>query len=622
MLLTGLLYSVAVFSESVDPDAKSCFESICNSRLDYVSNYDVSNESDSQLRTWYFKNADDEIDSLVGKKFDEIVKTWDVRFSAILEIKNGALNIEKSKGIDLLVFTSFSAITDRFSDYFNKGIVTFADGPVRGAFDYDKTKAMKLLLGTGYSASESLWITKLEKELYTNFKFSGSFIAAVMQDEIPEPIFAELLNKKDLAIFYAVHEHISIALQKLKGIDGLTPSYQLVQHSIVELEKVKQMTELPSFILEELHNTLMVANIIVDYERNGVMFRLINSIPNSLMDEAYETVSKENLGAFNPNKQADFKEKETKEKILNDCMHSVSKFLGTGVSTNEVRGFANELNFIKKQAETFALRYGGIQSQYLISERMNVLEFNLPASREFIYNHVKEQLSEDVVSVVDETSKLQKFPLITLGLNKSDPFSLTSITEDVCGDHGYYDYLTDAVLSSNTRPTARVNWRTVKYIERYKMVLAHEVGHVLYKALDTFLFTPDSNAPLADKARIGELITKMSSSYSNLKTVTQENRFIKNSNQSLITTIYTDEDFADIFSAYVYKGKRAYNSMCMLLDGAEDQLKLVNQDVTDTHSASFYRVISTELNKEGSLPKSCKNFLGKQDKIKVQSIID
>ncbi len=129
-------------------------------------------------------------------------------------------------------------------------------------------------------------------------------------------------------------------------------------------------------------------------------------------------------------------------------------------------------------------------------------------------------------------------------------------------------------------------------------ILAHEVGHILETHRE-LLHQPEN------QQRYRELVSSLTGLHPERVTDSNEKSFHR---ETLHPGFYFGEDFADIFATKVYEKRKRINVGCSLLDSLKP-MSLVNEDPTDPHSSAFFRVLHSEMVKQGKLPEVCTSYL-------------
>lgn len=258
----------------------------------------------------------------------------------------------------------------------------------------------------------------------------------------------------------------------------------------------------------------------------------------------------------------------------------------------------------------------GSNSAMALGRELDQLPIVAPISKEKyksnILQKMKRKLSdfEANIQVLNKNEDNQTISLISLQEFPSDDESILSYEYDDDGNRtniisGFSDELhyetvdlcekyTPQPLNDSFWPfklgSVKVSWNSIKSKHFGESVLFHELGHAISP------FFQDNS-----------LSKESSEAYNNARSCLNTNH------ENGDSTLYTEEDWADLVSALLMSEKR--NVGCFLLsqeNGKYSDLHLTNENAEDSHASELYRILQIQLYSKGSYPDECRALVIEQ----------
>lgn len=295
--------------------------------------------------------------------------------------------------------------------------------------------------------------------------------------------------------------------------------------------------------------------------------------------------------------------------IYNQCLANYSMNMNGLPSQKDLVGARDIFSDVKNHVSDRFLGKLSTRSAALLREKLNGVEAYLPSTSEEFDDDFFEGLKTET-----ESAKTQLKSVTELAANRPESFKefLLPNIYDLASDDwtpeshlqkNEMNYCKDrelATLNDRAQMTDHVfwvGWLSIKSPKVGKVVMAHELGHLMESYL--------KNEKISDESR--ENFQKAETCLTDLH---PNDKFLA-------------EDFADLVSGISYP---EYNVGCGLLgfqkQDAPDALSVVNSDDDDTHSSDFFRLLHIEQIHQGKLPQLCTDALNaKEPKVNFKSCL-
>ncbi len=146
------------------------------------------------------------------------------------------------------------------------------------------------------------------------------------------------------------------------------------------------------------------------------------------------------------------------------------------------------------------------------------------------------------------------------------------------------------------------SWISVKNPKLGKSVMAHEMGHIMDKAMTS------GNASVESAGKYKALEDCLGSKHLE-PAAAAKTAIIQAFDKSLLVTYrqYNVEDYADQIAAIAEPDTNL--GCCLVSSSDRDDPSVINSDATDTHSSDLFRALFSEQIRKGDIPNVCKAAL-------------
>lgn len=614
-----LLVLLSLFSISVFGTDTSCFEQICGKKEDF-KNFPMLVEED--LRR--IDEQDEIFKNLLNDKLENLIKNqkekWQLRYDYFKNINE---RIGKSfNGFPMFFHTALSPVIDNFQILYEKEVIETLNFSTALIF-FNEEKA-RVVLADKYTEHELDWVVRINKEFYRDQRFSRFFVFFLTKN-FPENTFNSVLSNDDISAFQAMNVDLAHSLKRLEMIDVANLN-AFEKNLFLGITKKSQylinLNEFPRFVFSEINSSLFVLELMISYflSSQDKFSTLVREVPASYIEKHKQVLMEIPLDKINPLLIPIETMNLGIEKAKNDCVQVALSLAKVSPGLKQIQQVQMKLNKIQKNAVHFLNKNFGTSLGDYVDQKFSLLQFNLPATRSFVESYIIESLeNSDQLSdeFFDEKILLDSH---LYQQNEDDSFFDLNIIEQ-CMPFQIDNFLDDKINITNNRPTVNVSAVTAKHFDKFEMVLAHEVGHFVYQLLKGSTNRNYSDFP-SSEALISKIQEKLSCISDNHPYATKEDFVIDlETDISFKTGFYSSEDFADLFAASVID-QDAQNSFCYLIfqnESNEPDLNLINNEPTDPHSATFYRVLNTQSTLKGQLPVECKDVVTAQSNVTIKS---
>jgi len=237
------------------------------------------------------------------------------------------------------------------------------------------------------------------------------------------------------------------------------------------------------------------------------------------------------------------------------------------------------------------------------------IQIIFPPSKSEYVHRMNSEISYSIPSSVSKKSivgKFMSFSMISDRLREiktDDAQSIGIILSPKAVQilESYYDY---SVLSDKEipGPFIEVSLFTLSS-DHGASVIAHEMGHKM-----------DENRNLLqqkeNQQKFREVEACLSTLHPEKPAETKEYDFL---GETLFPGFYFSEDFADLISGKSYEKRKSVNIGCSLISSME-YTPLMNQSDTDSHSSHLYRILHSDVIKNGTVTPQCRSYLDNFEK--------
>ena len=523
----------------------------------------------------------------------------------------------------MLYYMVTEFLEKRYNDYYSRSITYFKFENSRAIPVYNKESARKYLNALSYTKDQVSWIIEFENEIITNPKLNRLLAKGSVGRVLDQYTFSRELKNFRSSIFQSIHEDLNQAINRLEKLDFKSPivikNLPMVNDLMKKFKNFAILKEFPEEVLEFISSELTSADFFLNMLEGGSLQQLFKKFPPSFKNMLVRKFKDIDPINFHP-LPGEWQEKQ-KISTLTECKEKFEMTLARSLQDENIEWFKSEIHFLESKAQQFLSHIGLGSIKHIVKEKIAKTQYNIPGSKVFNRHFYYKQLSN--YSIAKEEHYIAT-PFLTIMNYKDDRIKNEALLK-LCGSHlANYDVsLDDSVVSGDERPLMNVSWKTIVFAENYKLILAHEFGHLIYNVINDLIADKNTLTRFSSSNDV-ENISNFFQCHTDVhigKPYTQITQLLDEKIEVKMNQ-YSNEDLADLFSGYVYQASTVYNSMCKLdSDYMKSELNLVNSDETDMHSASFYRVINVENILRGSIPKACQEILETQEKIQINQCL-
>lgn len=597
ILIIALITLNSVFASTLKDQ---CVQSICSS-ADKNINY---NELAS--------NVNSESSKEITNKMINILK----------ETKKPLLEIE-SKKIDILIrneeiFSSMSPLDRAITIFYKKIIPSLsllytsgkASPSLLSSFVFFEENYYDFFISKGYTANDAKWTSDVIKLVANDFPIAG--LVGTLFSQVPEyaiasnlgeykrtnyNVIAETLNElinpkqenstknsvfiKSLSSFYFNKDLFSdLSSKDIYYINLLYVSQRLIniinnpslEHQI---SFSKHLLHPPTLILEDLRQLWTLES-----DRLKELFNATRPSFNNRFDQVIETSKKDLLA--------------TASQLPN---------------SKEILKLKEYIKLIKDKAVSFTKKNVSHSFATIVKDKISTIQFDLPLNKESLFNRIESRVHRYNNITQEQLSFITLLDSQRPDKESTYPFNkITNLIADYKNYKPLYDYSVSTEIVE--LPSVKVSWATLKYFNKLKDVVAHEIGHILFHLI---------------RGGVKRESRHTKEGFENLKTILSCISSVNpQSNEEVEHTIwdengdyyhfpihkYAEEDFADQFAAYT--NNESSNYACTFLEEHEQKyidLSFINSDDQESHSAPLLRLLNIQQYKNQDIDSSCERSI-------------
>jgi hypothetical protein len=605
-LVLGISFLLSSFTASAD--LNQCIVDICgpaseNRNIDFYQN---QYESDDKLN----KNE---------KEF--LLKAIDANKENFFSIKVNAL--KEIEAFSLETFNSINSVDKGILVLFVQGLIPLStisyssNNRIRGEFselfiddslEYDEV--FKILQDAGNDES----LSSLQANYIINIKQSklARKVLGMMFSRAPEHALGDHFNSENKeTILKLYHEKMSQVIDEILNHDTasdskilkfLANSYkgylEIGDLSAEEISQLNLLFGLNLFKMEFLKEQKGSAK--EGFWDNTLDDRILESTFEMLQTKAKSMTS--NSSYSKKDREEDFL--EAKKICIEKLEYNIQKL----PTRTQINNFIYYYRKLVKGAKSFTEKNISYSFAKVVDKKLSKLQIDLPPTREVFIKKVPVIMKNKASANVDLSVVLANLIIAPIGENTYS-FLIDSCSQGSI-EGAFYDY---SVSSLWHAPSLKLSWTTLKEFERFKGVIAHEVGHQLYMLYEGE-YDLEERFTWAEFNNSRNLFQCISQNHED-RSISRSSWSPDGALESFKVSKYANEDFADQFAAYIEK-ETAANYACVFLkieDNQYSDLSFINTDDDDHHSSNAFRVLSIEKTKQGALPESCNRALDDQN---------
>ncbi|MEK6773505.1 MAG: hypothetical protein AABY64_06175 [Bdellovibrionota bacterium] len=347
-------------------------------------------------------------------------------------------------------------------------------------------------------------------------------------------------------------------------------------------------------------SALMFNDVLTSKEQGGQTLLLPSSSRESLADFIKRKNFDEQIVQYENDLKNPLKVQEKRNATYQSCYTSYIFQMATLPSRLQIEAAEKNGDWAKNRIKEVLDPVLSVQTKQMLNGTIDKSFFAMPRSRETFHQYFMDNLKAATSNSINTTNDYKniikngqhKSPiLLTIHLN-SDDYKIDRHFEDAqqfC-DNFKIKYTSDNALTSTGG--IETSWVSVRKPELGKAVMLHELGHIVFKSLDSEKTSVESRG--------------------HFKTIRQ--CLSDNHPEDDSAGKYVDEDWSDLIAG---KGAGHENSNigCELNDQENDKyinLSLVNPKSDDEHSMRFFRALHIYKIQNGKLPSACNQYVESQ----------
>ncbi len=618
--ITLIFLLLSAFTFAQDPLYR-CVEEICGT---------PENHEDMEELLLRVKNERTAEQALFMERFANLVKNQQEHIH-----KQELLSIKALRELDINFINSLDPIDKHMVLFLQKVIPAMVELAVKNKlsvwvsiFSVVDEDFTTLFIEKKSSSEEAKWLNDFIGEIRNDVRLQKIFSLIFF----PYPIFSMsgYLDTPNSPTFYSTQHALSDVLVGLE--QNHEPSLLIEEIIKKSVTRVVESKDLDANKIEET-NTIFAINELVKHLRTSSHQKLKNlfeKAPESFFKSIIETNS---LSVKESSFLTSLSQAEIEKRYLlamNVCEKSLAETSNQLPSMKEIENFRQYVMRAKLKAAEFTKRKISATFAKKVLTKFEKLQYDLPLNRE----NFEEEIINDLSASWSSNSSLEslKYSHLTHStnekeflddiLNESTYFPFSHIVT-LCNESYRQDFFSDKSVSDKhfKLPALFISWSTLKNLSAYKGVISHEMGHQLYAMIRGSSEKEDRHSKKSFN-NLKEVLNCVADLHGK-KDTTYESVDESGGPVQLIESLYTSEDFADQFSAFVERGE-TINMGCLFILEKENlysDLSLINNIDQDPHSSGAYRVINIEAVKSKILPQSCSEALFAAE-LQIKSCMD
>jgi len=514
----------------------------------------------------------------------------------------------------LLIF--FKKITPAVISLYMKG---HASPSLLSSFIIFERDFKKIFIEDGMSEEEASWTADAINSLRLSFK-SGD-LYGVLFSKTPEYAITSYTGNSLYSNFRSLVEQVNLFFEDDKRFNSQLFDIFLrtiPKSYLNDIDSDKALRINTSFLIKELLKQIKKP----ESDEVKLFTNFLKSPPDFIitsMHTSWKTdfsKSKDNLELTEPEIDERFL------KVLKNCGEKLNAGMSQLPTDREIKEIQAYIRKVRRRAIHFVQSKVSYSFAKSIDEQLSQVQFDLPLNRKNFKEKILTRLSF-FRSGVYSFNELRLLSLVGVndGLLESENFPFHRLASE-CEEYPSMSVLYDYSVSQEiiNVPSLKISWSVLKNMDKLKGVIAHEFGHQLFSFLRGAIHSQKAHTKESYN-NVRKIISCISSIHRGK--AEEYTLYDENGNYTKIPiTQYTNEDFADQFSALVEKDNNQ-NMACVFLkekDGRYIENSMVNFDKEDVHSSAILRILNIENSKKKEISKSCIEVL-KSSEIKMKSCL-
>lgn len=467
--------------------------------------------------------------------------------------------------------------------------------------NFDEAKLIELLKTSGKDEKEAQ--LKARAFLLAQSSNSASKIIGLLYSQNPEYhlglLLGQLADKPILRIYHDLFGPLMASYEeRLPGAES-----SLIRSLAINSKSYLSLGELSAEEIRTLNTLFAMILLETQYNREKNGEEKDGLWTFLLSDEAQESASSAVL-----KRVGSIKTPELSEEAINSLLNQSSAQCVAGLdqkakkfpTKEEHKRFRDFYRGLVQKAKRFTNKEISYSMGRRVEEELGRVQIDLPPTLETYLDELSERI------VVAQNTEITNELIAINSLSEPSGIAPFQKSVDLCQEDAldipFYDHSTAA---DYIMPTLKISWTTIRELERFRGVVAHEVGHRLYE-----MFKGESDIQTSFTQDEFDRSTDIFQCISNNYPAKEETRITyapSGEESSMQVSKYANEDFADQFAAWVDRDNE-HNFACVFLSGEDDEyagLSFLNPIEEDHHSAGAFRVLNVEKTKKGFLPQSC-----------------
>ena len=378
--------------------------------------------------------------------------------------------------------------------------------------------------------------------------------------------------------------------------------------------------------VEDLFNNILVLNAYLELFFDDDLHRGLDSI--TTYDQFYNIQAVVNRIDMITQEVQEIEDDFSEE--LSKCRDIIKNNYKALPTKRELEAFKKRAEMVKKTAKEFVESAFSTDADPLLVPFFDDVTIKYPD----ISDHILENIEKEIESELEEEHEIGDS---TIADDINSVIYWESVDDsffDVCSHlENIFEINTESLedrlrftgdVKYNSNGEIKLSWQSVKNPEYGEVVLAHELGHHLGN------FFENKHTSVTNLRKFQKVHHCLSKNQPETRYNSPEERKVLGRSDPVTYPVsqFAHEDFADLFSFLIH-GKTAPNLGCFFIDdrgGYSDRDVfrpyrpdpndgLIKHKDSDTikHSTDFFRMLHLEFLRQDDLPRSCQNFLAKED---------